>query len=236
MSGDLLSYTWMAVCSRTGSRADCRTGRCCSLLSVCSRRGAGGSREGEFGKILSGAWRWKRGWDPLPSAVIPMFGMLAPTVSFGRDMVMRRGAEAGRLLGSCLCEEDSGKAHVGILGLPGSGSCWKLSKGQRGWAGVRRVPCLDHTSLQWLLWGFWKVKAWEEEGGGCWGFPQGRLLIFSWSAWRGRAILLWLRRHHATSQGALWLLSLCKILRKGQVERKKNPNLNSRFDLKGKKK
>lgn len=69
MSGDLLSYMWMAVCSRTGSRADCRTGRCCSLLSVCSRRGAGGSREGEFGKILSGAWGWKRGWDPLPSVV-----------------------------------------------------------------------------------------------------------------------------------------------------------------------
>lgn len=62
------------------------------------------------------------------------------TVNFDGDIVLVRGAEAGRLLATCLCEEGDRMGHAGILGLLGSESCCKLPKGQRGWAGVGWSP------------------------------------------------------------------------------------------------
>lgn len=48
---------------------------------------------------------------------IPTFGIPAPTVSFGGNTVMMRGAGSGRLLATCLQKEKSVKEHIGILWL-----------------------------------------------------------------------------------------------------------------------
>lgn len=62
---------------------------------MCDGRGAGGSREGGFGKILQ-KLEGEKEEDTLHCLWrVPVFGMLVPAVSFGRDVVMMRGAEAG---------------------------------------------------------------------------------------------------------------------------------------------
>jgi len=56
--------------------------------------------------------------------------VLPAAVSFSRDVVMTRGAEAGRLLGTGLCEEQSGD-------LAADGD-WGLLRAPKGPEGVGR--------------------------------------------------------------------------------------------------
>lgn len=103
---------------RTAGQADAAAS---SLRTVEGELEAAG--RGDLGRFCQELGGEKEDKTPCCPRRIPLFGMAVPTVSFGRDVVMTRGAEAGRLLATCLREEESRKGHVGILGPLRSGSC-----------------------------------------------------------------------------------------------------------------
>lgn len=152
--------------------------------------------EGGFGNIFVRDLGWKSRWDPMQR--IPTFGIPAPTVSFGGNTVMMRGAGSGRLLATCLQKEKSVKEHIGILWLLRRGLAarsWRAGGLKLGWE-RRSQPVTTLASsrlLQVAPIGFLKGKATGEGRRRLLGLPSGApgYIFMSCLKWKSNFIVLY---------------------------------------------